>query len=336
MGQQLTGNLAATFADIALAHVTREYPGKMDHVLTGPQDVQTPGALHPAFHGSFDWHSCVHGFWLLARLLRSFPELPQCGQIRGLFERQLSATRLAAELDYFHRPMQENFERPYGWVWLLMLAAELRRHDSAEARQWLDNLTPLSRELSLRLGRYFSRLPYPIRAGTHPNSAFAAALAIEYSEICGDEALRTLVRARAAAFFAADTDCRPLEPSGNDFHSPALIEMECMRRALDRSAFLAWLDRFLPDMAVRRPGVLFDPVAVADHADPQIGHLDGLNFSRAWCWRSLAGALPPGDPRARLALASADAHIAQSLPHLRDDYAGEHWLATYALLALTA
>ncbi|MGH6672039.1 MAG: DUF2891 domain-containing protein [Xanthobacteraceae bacterium] len=336
MGHRLTRDLAAMFADIALSHVAREYPAKMDHVLAGPHDLRTPSALHPAFHGSFDWHSCVHGFWLLARILRSFPELPQSARIRQLFERQLTADNLAAELDYIRHPMHDNFERPYGWAWLLMLASELRRHDTAEAKQWCENLKLLRRELSRRFERYFSRLPYPIRAGTHHNSAFAGVLAIEYAEVCGDASLLALVRDKVVTFFAADANCRPFEPSGNDFHSSVLIEMECMRRALDRPAFLAWLDRFLPELAARQPDVLFEPVAVFDHADAQFGHLDGLNFSRAWCWRGLASVLPREDPRVHIALANADAHIDQSLPHLKDDYAGEHWLATYAMLALAA
>jgi Protein of unknown function (DUF2891) len=336
MQQRLTSELAASFANIALSHITREYPGKMDHVLTGPSDLQSPRALHPAFYGSFDWHSCVHGFWLLARILRLFPDLPQTAQITDLFERQLSAANIAVELAYLARPMQENFERPYGWAWLLMLASELQRHGSAEAERWQQNLQPLTEELAERLQRYFSKLPYPIRAGTHPNTAFAAALAIEYARVRGDEPMLSLLRTRARSFFASDIDVSPLEPSANDFHSPVLIEMECMRRGLDRAEFLAWVGRFLPRLAERRPHVLFEPVVVADHADAQIGHLDGLNFSRAWCWRGFANILPDADPRAAIAQETADAHIRQSLPHLRDDYAGEHWLATYAMLALTA
>jgi hypothetical protein len=332
----LTRELAATFANIALAHVTREYPGKMDHVLTGPADIQGPRALHPAFYGSFDWHSCVHGFWLLAKILRLFPDLPQAPHVRALFDQQLSAANIAGELNYLERPMQGNFERPYGWAWLLMLAGELAQHATAEAKPWYEHLRPLSQALAGRFQTYLPKLPYPIRGGTHPNTAFAAALAIEYAQVCKDTALLEVVRKRAKEFFAADADCQALEPSGNDFHSPTLVEMECMRRALSPSEFLAWLDRLLPRLAQRSPRVLFEPVEVADHGDQQIGHLDGLNFSRAWCWRALAGALETGDARRELALASAEAHIAQSLPHIAGDYLGEHWLATYAMLALTA
>jgi hypothetical protein len=332
----LTQQIAATFVNIALSHVTREYPGKMDHVLAGPADIQGPRALHPAFYGSFDWHSCVHGFWLLAKCLRLFPGLPQAPKICALFDEHLSPEKIAGELSYLQRPMQGNFERPYGWAWLLMLASELEQHTTANAKDWCDHLQPLSQAFSDGFKKYLPKLSYPIRAGTHPSTAFAAALAIEYAEVCGDPELLGIVRMRMKQFFGSDADCRALEPSGNDFHSPILIEMECMRRVLERSEFLAWVGRFLPRLAEREPRVLFAPVAVSDRADGQIVHLDGLNFSRAWCWRMFAKALPDGDPRRDIALDAAQSHISESLPHITADYMGEHWLATFAMLALTA
>jgi hypothetical protein len=335
MSAQLTRELAERFAHIALAHVTREYPGKMDHVLTGPADVLGPRALHPAFHGSYDWHSCVHGFWLLAKILRLFPELPEAAKIRPLFDAQLSAQNIAGELSYLARPGQGHFERPYGWAWLLMLQSELVRHAAPEAAVWCENLQPLAQGFANRFKSYMPRLPYPIRAGTHPNTAFAAALAIEYAEICADGELLELVRTRMRDFFGGDADCQALEPSGNEFHSPTLIEMECMRRVLARSDFFAWVARFLPKLAERKPRALFEPALVSDRTDPQIVHLDGLNFSRAWCWRNFARAVPADDPRRHIALETAEAHIEAALPHIAVDYAGEHWLATYAMLALT-
>jgi hypothetical protein len=336
MAFQLTRELASSFADTALAHVTREYPGKMDHVLSGPEDVQGPRALHPAFYGSFDWHSCVHGFWLLAKMLRLFPDLPQSGAIRTLFEEQLTATNIAGELRYLERPLQDTFERPYGWAWLLMLASELARHETPGAAAWFKALQPLALAFAARFRKYLPKLPYPIRAGTHGNTAFAAALAIEYAQVCGDRELLQVVCGRSRDFFGADENARGLEPNGNDFHSPILIEVECMRRTLGEQDFPAWLERFLPQLRERKPEILFEPVDVSDRSDPQLVHLDGLNFSRAWCWRALSHALPPEDPRRALALAAAEAHIAASLPHIAVDYAGEHWLATYATLALTA
>jgi hypothetical protein len=336
MRSKLSRELAASFANIALAHVTREYPGKMDHILTGPADIANPRALHPAFYGSFDWHSCVHGFWLLAKILRLFPDLPQAVKIHSLLDEHLTPDKIAGELSYLERPSQENFERPYGWAWLLMLAGELARHTTADAKIWHDHLQPLARLLAGRFRGYLSKLPFPIRAGTHPNTAFAAVLAIEYAEVCNEADLLAVLRTRMREFFAADVNCQALEPNGNDFHSPLLVEMECMRRALDGPDFLTWVGRFLPRVAEREPRILFEPVAVVDHSDPQIVHLDGLNFSRAWCWRALAAALPNGDVRRKIALDAAEAHVLASLPHITSDYMGEHWLATYAMLALTA
>jgi Protein of unknown function (DUF2891) len=335
MRPQLTAELAASFAKIALSHVLREYPGKMDHVVSAPADIQSRCALHPAFYGSFDWHSCVHGFWLLARILRLYPDLPQAPDVGRLFDQQLSRDKIVAELGFFDRPMQGNFERPYGWAWLLMLSSEMAQHQTAQSKIWHDHLQPLAHALAQRLTTYLAKLPYPIRAGTHPNTAFAAALALEYGEVCRDKELVETVRARVKEFFGSDTDCRPFEPSGNDFHSPSLIEMECMRRALPQSDFLDWLGRFLPSLAERQPKVLFEPVAVPDRADPQIVHLDGLNLSRAWCWRMLCDALPDGDRRKTHASESVQLHLAESLPHIADDYMGEHWLATFAMLALS-
>jgi Protein of unknown function (DUF2891) len=336
MPYQLTRELSVAFANIALAHVTREYPGKMDHVLTGPADVKSPRSLHPTFYGSFDWHSCVHGFWLLAKILRLFPDLPQAPKISALFDEHLVPAKIAGELSYLEQPLQDNFERPYGWAWLLMLASELVQHTTAEAKVWYDHLQPLSQVLAQRFKTYLPKLPFPIRGGTHPNTAFAAVLAIEYAEVCGDAELLGIVRTRMKQFFGSDANCQALEPNGNDFHSPLLIEMECMRRALDGSDFLAWVGRFLPQLAEREPRILFEPVAVIDRSDQQIVHLDGLNFSRAWCWRTFADALPNSDVRRKIALDAAEAHILASLPHITGDYMGEHWLATYATLAFTA
>jgi hypothetical protein len=333
---KLTRELAATFANVALAHVTREYPGKLDHILTGPSDIAGPRMLHPVFYGSFDWHSCVHGFWLLAKVLRLYCDLPAALKIHALFDEHLTQTKVDCELSYLQRPLQQNFERPYGWAWLLMLASELAQHKTVENKLWHDQLAPLSRFLAHRLGSYLSHLPFPIRAGTHPNTAFAAALAIEYAEVCGDNDLLVRVRARMKEFFGSDINCQALEPSGNDFHSPVLIEMECVRRALDPADFLEWVERFLPRLEERQPRTLFEPVKGIDQSDPQTVHLHGLNFSRAWCWRRFAAALPSGDMRREFALDAAEAHILASLPHITGDYMGEHWLATYAMLALSA
>ena len=332
----LTPQLAARFAEIALAHVTREYPNKLDHVLRGPGDLQGPRALHPIFFGSFDWHSCVHGYWLLATLLRTFPSLPQAGHIVELLDAQLTPDNVAGELAYLEQPGRGTFERPYGWAWLLMLQAELTRHADDAGRRRAQTLAPLARAFAQRFLRHLPYATYPVRAGTHANSAFALALALEYAILCRDDRLFGLVRDKARAWFANDADCPAWEPGGEDFLSPALIEAECMRRVLHAPEYAAWLRRFLPRLEHGEPASLFAPAAVSDRTDGRIAHLDGLNLSRAWCFRSIAREIDAGDVRRAPMVAAADAHVRASLPHLATDYAGEHWLATFALLALSA
>jgi hypothetical protein len=334
MAAILTLELASRFARIALGHVTREYPNKPGHILRGPQDARTPRELHPLFFGSFDWHSCVHGYWLLCRLFRRFPELPERGEIRSLLERQFTPANVAAELAYFEAA--DAFERPYGWAWLLMLASELELQEDAAARRCGGALAPLAEYLAARLLAFLPVATYPVRSGAHFNSAFATTLAWEYARVPGNDALKEAVREKARAWFERDADCQAWEPSGDDFLSPALMEALVMQRTSPREEFAIWFDRFLPRIEARSPAALFEPATVSDRTDGKIAHLDGLNFSRAWCWRSLAAAFAENDPRREVALAAAEAHIAASLPHVADDYAGEHWLATFATLALEA
>nr|WP_294520088.1 DUF2891 domain-containing protein [uncultured Rhodopila sp.] len=321
----LTRDLAARFAGIALGHVTREYPHALTHVLDGPPDVRSPRDLHPVFYGSFDWHSCVHAYWMLARLLFLFPAMPQAAAIRALFDSHLTAEAVAGECAYLDRPAARGFERPYGWAWLLELSAAMRVFPD---RPWSATLAPLTAIFAARFEDFLPKAVYPVRAGTHFNTAFALALADDHPP------LRDLLRQTAERWYGADTNCPGWEPSGDDFLSPALMEAECMRRLLPAERFLPWLDRFLPDIADGRPTALFRPAAVTDRSDGKIAHLDGLNLSRAWCWRSLAAALPPDDPRRPVMLRAAELHLDAALPHLADDYMGEHWLASFAVLAL--
>jgi len=330
----LTPDLAARFTAIALTHVTREYPHKSaDHVMAGPEDATLPHERYPIFHGSYDWHSCVHGYWLLARLHRRVPNLPQGPAIAALIDRQFTAANIAGELAYLQRPTSRGFERPYGWAWLLMLQAELARHATDEGRRWAERLAPLAAAYADRFRDFLPRATYPIRSGAHFNTAFALALATEYADAC-DAALRPLLHATAERWYAADADCQAWEPSGDDFLSPALVEAECMRRLLPPDAFRAWLARFLPRLGQGAPPTLFQPAEVSDRTDGKIAHLDGLNLSRAWCWRGLAAAAEP--PLRALALAAAERHLDASLPHVAGDYMGEHWLATFAVLGLEA
>jgi hypothetical protein len=318
MTHALTPQIAERFAGIALGHVRQEYPHKLDHVMDGPEDVRGPKALHPIFYGSFDWHSCVHGYWLLMRVRRLYPNLPSGARIEALFEEMLTPEKVEGELAYLDRAYSGGFERPYGWAWLLALHAEAQRQDDLA---WAEALAPLAGAFANRFLSFLPKLTYPIRVGTHFNTAFAMILALDWAE-ANDAALAGLIRERAEAYFGADRDCQAWEPGGDEFLSPALIEALCMRKAMGGERFAEWFALFLPRLEQGEPATLFTPAFVSDRSDGKIAHLDGLNLSRAWCWRAL------GRPDA------ADAHLEASLPHVAGDYMGEHWLATFALLAL--
>jgi hypothetical protein len=331
---ELTVDIASTYAAIALGHVQREYPNKLDHVINGVDDIRSPRDLHPIFFGSFDWHSCVHAYWLLGRLLRRFPDLPEAAHIRDLFDAQFTSRNVAAEVDYLAQENRGTFERPYGWGWLLMLAGELSRFESAEGVRWSTTMRPLANAFVERFRSFLPKATYPIRAGGHFNTAFACVLAFDYAEAVGDTGFASLLREKAHGWYGADRDCQAWEPSGDDFLSSTLIEAECMRRALAPVAFRRWLGFFLPRLAQREPQTLFTPALVSDRQDGKIAHLDGLNLSRAWCWRMIAGTFDPNDPRRTPAIETANNHLKVSLPHVSGDYMGEHWLATFAVLAM--
>jgi hypothetical protein len=332
----LTEDLASKFASVALGHITRELPHKLEHVLVEPQDVRAPRELHPVFFGSFDWHSCVHGYWLLATVLRRFPAVHEAPRIIALFDAQLTPSKVRTEVEYLEPPLRATFERPYGWAWLLMLAAELSRHEAVAAAKWTTALSPLANAFVERYRDFLPKATYPVRVGTHFNSAFGLALAIEYAAQVGDEDFQRLLTAKAIEWYAGDRDCQAWEPGGDDFLSSALIEAECMRRSLKPAAFDQWLSGFLPRLSGREPRTLFEPAIVSDRTDGKIAHLDGLNLSRAWCWRSVATAFNQGDGRSKVAIEAAQRHLDASLPQIAGDYMGEHWLATFALLALSA
>jgi hypothetical protein len=330
--QTLTSELAGRFARIALGHVGREYPNKLDQVLTGPADLSSPRDLHPIFYGSFDWHSAVHSHWLLARVLRRYPAGAEAQAISAWLGEAFTKPKVEGELAYLERPATTGFERPYGWAWLLMLQAELETHLTLDGRRWAEALRPLARAFEERLLGWLARMSYPVRTGAHGNTAFALTLAHRYAPYAADEVFAETLRTAALRWYAKDEAARPLEPSGVDFLSPTLMEAVAMRLSLSADAFEAWFAAFLPRLAEGEPAALFAPADVSDRADGQIAHLDGLNLSRAWCWRHLAYAAP-SSLRPRL-LAAAERHLDAALPHLADHYMGEHWLASFALLAL--
>jgi hypothetical protein len=324
--QPLTAQLAERFAAIALGHVGREFPNKLDHVLAGAEDVAGPRALHPIFYGSFDWHSAAHSHWLLARVLRRFPQSQIAPAIRGWLGQAFTQANVAGELAYLARPEADGFERPYGWAWLLKLAAELALHTTPEGRAWSAALAPLARIFAARFIAFLPLATYPGRAGVHSNTAFAVRLALDYQ----DAALHAPLTDAARRWYGNDTDCQAWEPGGDEFLSPTLIEAECMRATLPEHEFRPWFAGFLPRLARRSPTTLFIPATVSDRSDGKIAHLDGLNLSRAWCWRALADFTP--DPAA--IRQTAQAHIDASLPHVSGEYMGEHWLCSFAVLAL--
>jgi hypothetical protein len=323
---------AAKFADLALAGVTREYPNAPGLVLNGPADLQSPRALHPAFYGCFDWHSSVHGHWMLARLLHLFPNLPQAAAIRTALADNLTESNLRTEADYFNAPNRRSFERTYGWTWLLKLAEELSLWPDPDAAIWSRNLRPL---VDVIVRGYLDFLPkqtYPIRVGTHANTAFGLAFALDYARTIKHNELESLLVRRSLDYFGGDANVpASFEPGGNDFLSPSLIEADLLTRVLPPADFADWFHRFLPDL----PPSLRTPATISDRSDLQLIHLDGLNLSRAWCMNRIASALPEGDDLRASLLASAELHKQDGLANIASGhYGGEHWLASFAVYML--
>lgn len=341
----------------AVTGARREYPNLPGLLLTGPVDPCRPRALHPAFYGCFDWHSAVHTHWTLARLCRLFPDAPGTDQARAVLADHLTEANLAVEAEYLAE--QPWFERPYGRAWALALAAELRRWAAGPAdsggsggaggsggsgggpavADWSRAVEPLVETVCAGFTDWLPRLGYPVRTGTHTNTAFALLLALDAAPELGRPGadLADLVRRRTVDWFGGDEDYPTrYEPSGGDFLSAALVEAALLCRVLPAAEFVPWFDRFLPGLAAGRVDRLLVPVDVPDRGDPHGVHLDGLNLSRAWCWRDLADALPADDPRRSRITDAAAAHLAAALPYVSTgDFLGEHWLATFAVLATT-
>jgi hypothetical protein len=327
----LDSTMAAHMAGIALGHVTREYPHKLDHVLACDADARAPRDLHPIFFGSFDWHSCVHGWWLLLRLLHLFPDHARAAETRTLAQSSFTPPNIAAERAYLARPESAGFERPYGWAWLLMLHAEMARENSPFAPV----VAPLAEDFAARWRAHLPRLTYPIRTGSHANTAFALVLIAAWARD-HDPALMATMAARARGWFGNDHDAQAWEPDGDAFLSPTLTQALTMATLLPAAEFQPWLHAFLPHIDRQRPASLFTPASVSDRSDGKIAHLDGLNLSRAWALRRIAAVLEPDDAATPVLLRAAEQHLAAALPHIAGDYAGAHWLASFALLALLA
>ena len=332
-GARLDNTRAAAFAQLALKGIDREYPNKPGEVLRGEADIMGPRAMHPAFFGSFDWHSSVHGHWLLVRLLKLYPDMLGAAEVRSRLGAHLSAAKLAAEAAYFEPKENRSFERMYGWAWTLRLALELKTWDDPDGRQWARNLEPLEKRLVALTEDYLPRLTYPVRTGVHPDTAFALGQILDYARGVGDEALATEVAARARQYFAADRDY-PIfyEPSGEDFFSSGLNEADLLRRVMTRDEFSRWLDGFVPGLRSGNLGNWSKAAEVSDLSDDRIVHLVGLNLSRAWTMSGILSALAPDDPRRAALEAAVRVHEAAGLKYVfSGQYGGEHWLATFAV-----
>jgi hypothetical protein len=328
---------ASKFARLALGAIEKKYPYKPAHVWVGEQDALVPKSLHPVFYGAYDWHSAVHGHWVLVRLLKLYPDLPEKNEIRAALARQFTEEALKGEAAYFGRPHARPFERPYGWTWLLQLVLELKTWDDPDAKIWASRFVPLEQLIVERYLSYFPKQTYPIRHGVHANTAFGLSFALDYARGVKNEKLEGLLVERARHYYLKDQDAPARwEPDGSDFFSPALCEADLMRRVLPQAEFAAWLKKFLPQLAKKEPGNLFSPAVVSDRTDPQIVHLDGLNLSRAWCLEAIGLALPENDPARGPLLEAARVHAKDGLAHVTSgDYAGEHWLASFATYLMT-
>ena len=321
---QFDARAAERFANLALACVHKEYPNKISHSLNSDADVAPPRKLTPAFYGCYDWHSSVHGHWLLARLVRTFPDAPFAPSARDALKQSLTAENIAQEAAYLRADGRSSFERPYGLAWLLQLGAELRESNP----ELSTTLHPLEQAASERLKAWLPKLSHPIRSGEHSQTAFALGLIIDSTD---DPDLAKAARDAARRFYANDKSC-PLsyEPSGEDFLSPCLAEADVMRRVLGQRAFAKWFDRFLPNVRWPKPEVVTDP------SDPRLAHLDGLNLSRAWMMEGIASGLPKGDPHLPSLTAAARAHREAGLASVTGEhYEGGHWLGSFAVYLTT-
>jgi len=326
-GAEFDAKSAERFANLALACVHKEYPNKIAHNLSSDADVAPPRELTPAFYGCYDWHSSVHGHWLLARLARTYPDAPFAPAAREALQKSITPENIAKEVTYLRAEGRASFERPYGLAWLLQLGAELRGWDDPLFQGLSTTLQPLEQAASDRLKTWLPKLSHPVRSGEHSQTAFALGLILDST---ADDELKKMATARARAFYGKDKRC-PLsyEPSGEDFLSPCLAEADVMRRVLGPMPFATWLTGFLPIIS-------FKPEVVTDPSDPKLAHLDGLNLSRAWMIEGMAFGLPPDDFRQRGLRALADAHRKQGLGSVTGEhYEGGHWLGSFAVYLTT-
>lgn len=334
---EITDEQAEGFSKLALNGLHREYPNKPSNVLASVEDVKSPKALHPAFFGCFDWHSSVHGHWMLVRLLKSNPKHGSSNEVRAAIDRSLTRENIAVEVSYFEQKENKSFERMYGWAWFLRLAAELHEWDDMDAKRWRDIIVPLEDKIVALTVGYLPRLSKPIRTGVHPDTAFALGQILDYALVVKNESLSKAIRERAMQFYAEDVGyASQYEPSGEDFFSACLNEADLMRRILSRDDFDAWLKKFLPFTDGNSHREILTPVVVSDVTDGKLVHLAGLNLSRAWCLNGIAASLPESSSLRSVFAESANRHENAGLGYVfSGHYEGEHWLGTFAVYTIT-
>jgi DUF2891 family protein len=328
---------AERFAGLALACVAKEYPNKISHLLNSDADVAPPRKLTPAFYGCYDWHSSVHGHWLLARLVKTFPDAPFAKPAREALRKSLTAENLKQEAAYLRGEGRASFERPYGMAWLLQLIVELREWDDPDARAMSQNLRPLEDAILERLKTWLPKLSHPVRIGEHNQSAFALGLMIDYALATKNEELGKIAANKTGEFFRKDKDCSlNYEPSGEDFLSPCLGEADAIRRVLTPDEFAQWLTEFLPHIPKTATADWLPVTVSPDPSDPKLAHLDGLNLSRAWMLEGIISGLPENDPRRPALVAAAEAHRRAGLAAVTGaHYEGGHWLGSFAVYLVT-
>jgi len=333
----LTGVQADNYAALALKGIPQQYPNKPSNVMSSADDVRSPQEMHPAFYGNFDWHSSVHGHWMLVRLLRQFPECKSADKIRVILNSQLTADKMQQETDYFTESHNKHFERMYGWAWLLQLVRELHTWDDPDAKLWRKHLRPLEEKIVELATAYLPKLSFPIRVGTHTDTAFALSMKLDYARAIGNSDFEALLIRKSKQFYLNDKNYPAhYEPSGHDFFSSGFNEADLMRRILPSDEYSEWLDQFLPELRANQLGSMMIPVEVTDVTDGHLVHLAGLDLARAWTMSGIASALDQNDVRRQHLLNSIPPHVKAGSQYINSGhYEGEHWLATFAVYHLT-
>ena len=324
---------AQVFSGLAMDCIHKEYSNKIAHYMNSDDDLKPPRELYPAFYGCFDWHSSVHGHWLLVRLLNTHENEVDGAAIRQMLNKSFTEENIAGELTSYTRPGMKSFERPYGIAWLLQLTAELRQSSGDDAKRWLNHLLPLEQQAVSNISEWLPKLSFPVRTGEHSQTAFAFGLMLDWAQIAGDREFEALLKSRVRELYAGDVNC-PLayEPSGQDFLSPCIAEADLMRRVLTRSEFSSWLTDFFPTLTAKTGSDWLVPATVTDKSDGKLAHLDGLNTSRAWMLEGIISALPMNDARRKPLKAAVAAHRKAGLDAVLGDmhYMGSHWLGSFA------